>query len=126
MKVIKDTPKSKSYLKSETVVNQMEREYPEMMGEFRKIQEEQYELFCRKQLNYGPSNIAVGTQLQTDEDIRLSLLGLFFRLNDKIQRVKTLVMGNRDDTDEPLEDSYLDISNYGIMASIVKRGKWGK
>jgi len=126
MKVIKDTPKSKSYLKSETVINQMEREYPEMMGEFRKIQEEQYELFCRKQLNYGPSNIAVGTQLQTDEDIRLSLLGLFFRLNDKIQRVKTLVMGNRDDTDEPLEDSYLDISNYGIMASIVKRGKWGK
>jgi hypothetical protein len=126
MKIIKDTPKSKSYLKPETVIHQMEEEYPEMMGEFRKIQEDQYELFCRKQLNYGPNNISVGTQLQTDEDIRLSLLGLFFRLNDKIQRVKTLVMGNRDDSDEPIEDSYLDISNYGIMALIVKRGKWGK
>ena len=28
--------------------------------------------------------------------------------------------------DEPLEDAYLDVSNYGIMATIVGRGKWGK
>ena len=25
---------------------------------------EQYELFCRKQHDYGPSNISVGTQLK--------------------------------------------------------------
>jgi hypothetical protein len=25
-----------------------------------------------------------------------------------------------------LEDAYLDVSNYGIMATIVGRGKWGK
>ena len=28
--------------------------------------------------------------------------------------------------DEPMEDAYLDVSNYGIMATIVKNGKWGK
>ena len=28
--------------------------------------------------------------------------------------------------DEPIEDAYLDVSNYGIMATIVKNGKWGK
>ena len=28
--------------------------------------------------------------------------------------------------DEPMEDAYLDVSNYGIMAVIVSRGKWGK
>ena len=28
--------------------------------------------------------------------------------------------------DEPIEDSYMDVSNYGIMAAIVKNGKWGK
>ena len=28
--------------------------------------------------------------------------------------------------DEPLEEAYLDVSNYGIMASLVGRGKWGK
>ena len=27
---------------------------------------------------------------------------------------------------EPMEDAYLDVSNYGIMATIVSRGKWGK
>ena len=29
-------------------------------------------------------------------------------------------------SDEPIEDAYLDVSNYGIMATIVKNGKWGK
>ena len=27
---------------------------------------------------------------------------------------------------EPLEDAFLDMSNYGIMATIVQNGKWGK
>ena len=46
----------------------------------------------------------------------------------KLQRVKTLLMTGRDSAvkDEPLEDAYLDVSNYGIMATIVGRGKWCK
>ena len=77
--------------------------------------------------DYGPGNISVGTQLQTPEEVNLSLTGLWFRMNDKIQRLKTLLMGNKDSAvDEPLEDAYLDVSNYGIMATIVKNGKWGK
>jgi hypothetical protein len=53
---------------------------------------------------------------------------LWFRMNDKLQRVKTLLMNNRESAvkDEPLEDAYLDVSNYGIMATIVGRDKWGK
>ncbi len=62
------------------------------------------------------------------EEIKLSLTGLWFRINDKVQRVKTLLLGEKKSVvkDEPLEDAYLDISNYGIMATIVSRGKWGK
>ena len=98
-----------------------------MTKEFKRLQDEQYELFCRKQHDYGPGNISVGTQLQTDAEIKLSLTGLWFRMNDKIQRLKTLLMGNKNSAvDEPLEDAYLDVSNYGIMATIVKNGKWGK
>ena len=128
MKVIKDTPRSKSYLKTNTVVEQMEKDWPEMTGEFKKIQQEQYELFCEKQHDYGPGNISIGTQLQTKQEVKLSLTGLWFRLNDKAQRIKTLLMNNRTLAvkGELLEDSYLDISNYGIMATIVSRGKWGK
>jgi hypothetical protein len=49
-------------------------------------------------------------------------------MNDKIQRLKTLLMGGREAAvnGEPMEDAFLDVSNYGIMATIVKNGKWGK
>ena len=110
------------------IVEQMELEWPEMTEEFKKIQRQQYVLFLHKQHDYGPGNISVGTQLQTDEEIHLSLTGLWFRMNDKIQRLKTLLMSGRGNAveGEPMEDAYLDVSNYGIMATIVKNGKWGK
>ena len=110
------------------IVDQMEEEWPEMTKEFKRLQREQYELFCKKQHDYGPGNISVGSSLLTEEDIKLSLTGLWFRMNDKIHRLKTLLMSNRVNavSDEPMEDAYLDVSNYGIMATIVKNGKWGK
>ena len=111
-----------------TVIQQMEEEWPQMTAEFRRLQREQYELFLHKQHDYGPGNISVGSQLQTEEEVKLSLTGLWFRMNDKIQRLKTLLMGDKEAAveDEPMEDAYLDVSNYGIMAVIVSRGKWGK
>ena len=114
--------------KSTSIIKQMEKEWPEMTKEFKRLQREQYELFLHKQHDYGPGNISVGTQLQTEEEIHLSLTGLWFRMNDKIQRLKTLLMTKRDNAveGEPMEDAYLDVSNYGIMATIVKNGKWGK
>ena len=123
---IKDTAKSEPT--NDNIVAKMEKEWPEMTTEFKKLQREQYELFCHKQHDYGPGNISVGTQLKTKEEINLSLTGLWFRMNDKLQRVKTLLMTGRESAvkDEPLEDAYLDVSNYGIMATLVGRGKWGK
>ena len=119
----------KSYLTGDhgDIVTLMEEEWPQMTAEFRRLQREQYELFLHKQHDYGPGNISVGTQLQTPAEIKLSLTGLWFRINDKVQRVKTLLLNNRESAvDEPLEDAFLDMSNYGIMATIVKNGKWGK
>ena len=111
-----------------TIIQQMEEDWPQMTAQFRRLQREQYELFLNKQHDYGPGNISVGTQLQTKEEIHLSLTGLWFRMNDKIQRLKTLLMSGRQNAveGEPLEDAFLDVSNYGIMATIVKNGKWGK
>ncbi len=98
-----------------------------MAAEFKKICSEQYELFCQKQANYGPSNISVGTDLKTKDDIKLSLTGLWFRMNDKIQRLKNLVvLGKADTVGESIKDSFQDVSNYGIIAQLVSRGKWGK
>mgnify|MGYP001264078105 CR=1 FL=1 len=127
-KFIKDTKNSKTKKTTTDIVTMMEKEWPEMTAEFRRLQQEQYKLFLHKQHDYGPGNISVGTMLQTPEEIKLSLTGLWFRMNDKLQRVKTLLMHGRESAvkAEPLEDAYLDVSNYGIMATIVKNGKWGK
>ena len=128
MKIIKDSKNMSKMAKAESIVEQMEREWPEMTKEFKKIQREQYELFLHKQHDYGPGNISVGTQLQTAEEVKLSLTGLWFRMNDKIQRLKNLLMSGRGNAveGETVEDAYLDVSNYGIMATIVGRDKWGK
>ena len=128
---IKESKTKKKYIKNERssndIVSMMEEEWPQMTAEFRRLQREQYELFLRKQHDYGPGNISVGTMLQTPDEIHLSLTGLWFRMNDKIQRLKTMLMTKRESAvDEPMEDAYLDVSNYGIMATIVKNGKWGK
>lgn len=113
--------------KNKKVVEQIEKEYPQMTDEFWKIMIEQYETFCLKQSNYGPGNISVGTSLSTQEDVNLSLTGLFFRLNDKIQRIKQLVvLGKQDNVGEAIDDTFQDLAVYGIIAQIVKRGKWAK
>ena len=105
----------------------IEKEYPETSKEFQKIQYEQWATFCRKQMDYGPSNIAMGTALKTKEDRRLSLIGLIVRINDKIQRLMNLVVKhNRDAQNEPVMDAFKDLSVYGIIAQIVDNGKWGK
>jgi hypothetical protein len=127
VKVIKDTPNNSSKAKVD-VVDYMETKYPQMTSEFKRIQKDQYELFLRKQYDYGPQNIAVGTALINDEDKRLSLMGIWFRINDKVERIKTLIMRGDDGSleNEGLVDSYSDISNYGVMAQVVARGKWAK
>ena len=129
MKVINDTPKGTSNVGEYTdIVSYMEKKYPKMTSEFKKIQQEQYELFLHKQHDYGPQNIAVGQMLVDEGEKRLSLMGIWFRINDKVERIKTILMrgDNGSLEGEGLVDSYSDISNYGVMAQVVARGKWAK
>ncbi len=119
--------KKYNVMKEESAIEFCEREFPEMMAEFKAIQSEMYETFCKKQRNYGPGNISVGTSLQTKEDVKLSLTGLWFRINDKVQRLKQLVvLGQPDEVGESVQDTYQDLSVYGIIAQLVQRGKWAK
>jgi len=113
--------------KQPDVVIEMEKKFPVMTAEFKRIQQAQYELFCAKQSNYGPDNISMGSTLEREEDRKLSLQGLFFRLNDKINRYKQMIMfGSKDAVGESLDDTFKDISVYGIIAQLVQSGKWGK
>jgi hypothetical protein len=114
-------------IENESAVEYCERMYPQTTEEFKRILDEMYITFCKKQRNYGPGNISVGTPLETKEDVKLSLTGLWFRINDKVQRLKQLVvLGQPDEVGESVMDTYQDLSVYGIIAQLVQRGKWAK
>ena len=102
-----------------------EDNYKDLTDEYKKVMMEQYILFCKKHRNYGTGNINVGTHLETDQDVKLALSGLWFRLNDKIQRLKNLVvLGEPDTVGESLTDTFQDLSVYGIIAQIVQQKKF--
>ena len=109
----------------DAAVKWCEDNYSELTAEYKKIMMEQYVLFCKKHRNYGTGNVNVGTNLETDADVKLSLTGLWFRINDKIQRLKQLVvLGEPDTVGESITDSFQDLSVYGIIAQIVQQKKF--
>ena len=87
------------------------KKYPETTKMFQDMQFEQWELFCKKQKDYGPKNISVGSNLETEEEVKLALTGLWFRMNDKMQRFQQIVMNNQDPENESLMDTFMDLAN---------------
>tara|TARA_R110000803_G_scaffold44601_3_gene94288 strand:- start:3449 stop:3799 length:351 start_codon:yes stop_codon:yes gene_type:complete len=112
---------------TESVIKQCEKEFPVMSSEFKDCLAEMYRVFMYKQSDYGPGNIAMGTQLATDEEVRMSLMALIVRMNDKINRLINLVIKkNEKPQNESVMDSFMDLANYAVIAKIVSEGKWGK
>jgi hypothetical protein len=82
-------------------------------------------LMDKKQLDYGPGNIA-----------KFGEFGCVVRMNDKIERIAnlaksqavsgTVVTTMTPPQNEPLEDSYRDIANYALIALMVHKGEWPK
>ena len=52
-----------------------ENTYPTLAEAWKITQQEQYELFAKKMMDYGLGNISLGTNLEEPEDINLSLTG---------------------------------------------------
>jgi hypothetical protein len=108
-------------------VADFEKTYPTLSKEWKEIQQEQYELFAKKMMDYGLGNISLGTNLEESEDVNLSLTGIWLRCNDKINRLKNLLRrGHNYVENEGMIDSFLDIANYGIIAMLVIKDKWKK
>jgi len=109
-----------------SAINDFEKTYSELAEEFKKIQAEQYELFASKMMDYGLGNISLGSTLEDKDDINLSITGIWLRCNDKINRLKNILKrgGKNYVAGEAAIDSFIDISNYGIIAQLVLRGKW--
>ena len=70
-------------------------------------------LLDKKNRDYGPGNISAFGEK-----------GVIVRLNDKIERLKTLVWNNRAPEHEKVSDTWLDVTNYGIIGLLCHRGEW--
>jgi len=108
----------------DNAIKELEELYPELSAEFKAIQQEQYELFAKKHLDYGPNNISAGTNLENEEEVEFAMTGLWYRMSDKINRWKNMIITNRKPENETLIDTFQDLSNYAIIAQIVSKGKW--
>ena len=76
------------------------------------------QLFDTKQQDYGSENIRAGGEL-----------GISVRLQDKVERMKHVVMLQIKGTQMPLhhetlEDTYKDAANYSLIGLLLRRGKW--
>ena len=127
------TPKSPTHKKTtpnlnSTPIEIFEHEYPELSNEFKTIQKEMYKMFARKHMDYGLNNIALGGDIvNNSDDKQFSLTGLCIRLTDKISRLKNLLINGRSFVEgEGIQDTFIDIANYGIIGLLVGRNKWKK
>ncbi len=112
---------------NKNVIKAFEETYPTLAEEFKKIQTEQYTLFAKKMMDYGIGNIALGSDLSEEEDVKFSIMGIWLRCNDKINRLKNLLKNGKNYVSgEGMVDSSIDIANYGIIAMMVLRDKWKK
>jgi hypothetical protein len=119
---------AKNGVSTKLSVQVFEKEYPELSKEFKKIQKEMYEMFARKHMDYGLNNIALGGDIvNNSDDKQFSLTGLCIRLTDKISRLKNLLINGRSFVEgEGMQDTFIDIANYGIIGLLVGRDKWKK
>lgn len=106
-------------------IKQLYKQYPTIAKSFEDFQAEQFELFAKKQLDYGVGNIALGGDLDNKDDNDLSILGIWIRCNDKLNRIRELLKNKVNWVEgEGLADSFMDLSTYGIIAQMVASGKW--
>jgi hypothetical protein len=81
-----------------------------------KIAHKNIQLLDQKQQDYGPGNIAAFGEI-----------GVLVRSNDKIERLKNLwTTGRLQDgaVNESADDSWMDLSNYGLIAALVRKNLW--
>jgi hypothetical protein len=99
-------------------------EYPTIYNGYEEIMNEQFELFAKKHLDYGMHNVSAGTNLDTADEVEFAMTGLWYRLSDKINRWKNMIISGRKAQNETLIDTFQDVTNYGIIAQLVSRGMW--
>lgn len=79
---------------------------------FAEVNSELLAMFIKKYNDYGKGNI-----LDTKE------LGIAFRISDKLNRLKHLLSNAKSPQNESIEETWVDIAVYAVIAVMFRR-KW--
>lgn len=82
--------------------------------EMSKITKEIEETLRKKNKTYGDNNV-----------IKMGKIGILTRIEEKVERLKNMINNDIEDN-ETREDSWKDIAGFGIIGTMVERGKWVK
>jgi hypothetical protein len=77
---------------------------------FQAVCDEMKTVFIKKHRDYGKGNI-----LDTGE------MGILFRISDKINRIKNLAINKKKPENETIQDSWIDIAVYAVIAVMYLR-----
>lgn len=75
------------------------------------VREKSKQVLISKQKDYGPGNILAFREV-----------GVLVRVYDKVERLRNLLMNNREPSNESLDDTWLDIENYATIARMLRAG----
>ncbi|MBI4225628.1 hypothetical protein HY612_00780 [Candidatus Roizmanbacteria bacterium] len=81
---------------------------------FEEVCKELKQMFLKKHKDYGKGNI-----------LDMGELGIVFRISEKFNRIKHLLMEGKKPQNESIEESWIDIGVYAVIAVLLKRS-WFK
>lgn len=82
---------------------------------YEEVLQELLELFLKKHKDYGKGNI-----------LSIKELGIAFRIGEKSERLKHLLMTQNDPSNESVEDTWMDIAVYAIIGVLYRREQFQK
>lgn len=82
---------------------------------FEQVAAELLATFLKKHKDYGKGNI-----------ISIKELGITFRISEKAERLKNLLMSPNQPENESIDDSWTDIGVYAIIGILFRRGWFEK
>lgn len=93
------------------LVFEMDKVTEEIAGSFLNVVLDNLYLFTKKQLDYGPRNIASAGEL-----------GVLVRMNDKMARLFNL--RGKDAANESKDDTVQDLAVYAPILQLLRKGEW--
>lgn len=77
---------------------------------FSDVNTEMLEMFLKKHKDYGKGNILANGEL-----------GIAMRVSEKVERTKHLLVSQQTPTNESLEETWIDIAVYAVIAVLFRR-----